>query len=38
MRHRLILNFEADADGITTDHIVTQILNEVPKSADAVAA
>jgi MoxR-like ATPase len=36
MRHRLILNFEAEAEGITTDHIITQILNEVPRNAEAV--
>jgi hypothetical protein len=34
----LILNFEAEAEGITTDHIIRQILAEVPKMADAVAA
>jgi MoxR-like ATPase len=38
LRHRLILNFEAEAEGITTDHIIRQILAEVPKMADAVAA
>jgi len=37
LRHRLILNFEAEAEGVTTDHIITQILKEVPKDA-AVAA
>ena len=26
LRHRLILNFEAEAEGITTDHIIAQIL------------
>src|SRR3981081_294837 len=31
LRHRLILNFEAEAEGITTDHIVAQILQDVPK-------
>ena len=36
LRHRLILNFEAEAEGITTDHIVAQILSEVPKMAEAV--
>jgi MoxR-like ATPase len=35
LRHRLILNFEAEAEGITTDHIVSSILKEVPR--DAVA-
>src|SRR5256885_12724142 len=38
LRHRLILNFEAEAEGITTDHIVTQILQDVPKDAQAVNA
>jgi len=38
LRHRLILNFEAEAEGITTDHIVTQILNDVPRDATPVAA
>ena len=31
MRHRLILNFEAEAEGITTDHIITEILDAVPR-------
>jgi len=38
LRHRLILNFEADAEGITTDHIITQVLKEVPKDALAIKA
>jgi MoxR-like ATPase len=38
LRHRLILNFEAEAEGITTDHIVAQILREVPKDAAMVGA
>jgi MoxR-like ATPase len=38
LRHRLILNFEAEAEGITTDHILTQILQDVPKDAAAVSA
>jgi MoxR-like ATPase len=37
MRHRLILNFEAEAEGITTDHVIAQILQDVPKDAGAVA-
>ena len=36
LRHRLILNFEAEAEGITTDLIITQILKDVPKNAEAV--
>ena len=38
LRHRLILNFEAEAEGITTDHIITQILAEVPKNPETVTA
>jgi MoxR-like ATPase len=38
LRHRLILNFEAEAEGITTDHIIAQVLQEVPKMADTVNA
>jgi MoxR-like ATPase len=37
MRHRLILNFEAEAEGITTDHIIAQILRDVPRDAAAVS-
>ena len=33
LRHRLILNFEAEAEGVTTDHIIAQILREVPRDA-----
>src|SRR5947208_1119290 len=36
MRHRLILNFEAEAEGITTDHIIAQILKDVPRDATAM--
>ena len=36
LRHRLILNFEAEAEGIITDHIIAQILKDVPKNAEAV--
>jgi MoxR-like ATPase len=35
LRHRLILNFEAEAEGITTDQLITQILADVPKDAAA---
>src|ERR1043165_3676682 len=38
LRHRLILNFEAEAEGITTHHIITQLLQDVPKDAEAVRA
>lgn len=36
LRHRLIPNFEAEAEGITTDHIIDQVLKDVPKDATAV--
>ena len=38
LRHRLIVNFEAEAEGITTDHIIAQILKDVPPDAAAAAA
>ena len=38
LRHRLILNFEAEAEGITTDHIIAHVLSEVPRDAVAVGA
>jgi MoxR-like ATPase len=38
LRHRLILNFEAEAEGITTDHVIAQVLKDVPKNAEAVHA
>jgi len=38
MRHRLILNFEAEAEGMTTDHIIAQILQDVPRDAQVVNA
>jgi MoxR-like ATPase len=38
LRHRLILNFEAEAEGVTTDQIISQVIKDVPKDAEAVAA
>ncbi|MGD1085542.1 MAG: MoxR family ATPase [Verrucomicrobiota bacterium] len=38
LRHRLILNFEAEAEGITTDHVIEQILRDVPKDTAAITA
>lgn len=38
LRHRLILNFEGEAEGITTDMVVEQILKDVPRDAAALAA
>jgi len=37
LRHRLIPNFEAEAEGITTDHILAQILKDVPRDVQAVS-
>ena len=38
LRHRLIPNFEAEAEGVTTDHIIAQILKDVPRDAAAALA
>ena len=29
LRHRLILNYEAEAEGITTDHVITELINRI---------
>ncbi len=33
LRHRLIVNFEAEAEGITTDLVLEQVLREVPRDS-----
>jgi MoxR-like ATPase len=38
LRHRVIPNFEAEADGITTDAIVERIVAEVPEVPESVQA
>ncbi len=38
LRHRLIVNFEAEAEGVTSDMIVERILSEIPTDAAADAA
>jgi len=38
LRHRLILNFEAEAEAITTDQVIQQVLSTVPRDAQAVEA
>ena len=38
LRHRLILNFEAEAEGITTDHVIAKILKDVPRDVAAIEA
>ena len=34
LRHRIILNFEGEAEGITTDAVIDDILKRVPRSAE----
>jgi MoxR-like ATPase len=36
MRHRVILNFEAAAEGIEPDQVLTEIIKKVPEKADDV--
>ena len=38
MRHRLILNFEAQADGVTADDLLTDIVQTVPLQGEAATA
>ena len=38
LRHRLILNFEAEAEGVTTDMVIAKILSDVPREAALVKA
>jgi MoxR-like ATPase len=38
LRHRLILNFEAEAEGITTDHVIAQVLRDVPRDNAAAVS
>jgi MoxR-like ATPase len=30
MRHRLILTFDGEAQGVTTDQVIDQLIHEVP--------
>ncbi len=34
MRHRVILNFEAQAEGVETDSVLLQLLEQVPEKSD----
>jgi len=34
LRHRVILNFEAQAEGMETDHVLLEILEQLPEKAD----
>ena len=37
LRHRIILNFEGEAEGITPDAILEEVISEVPRQAIGVA-
>ena len=37
LRHRLILNFEGEAEGLTTDQVIADVLANVPTTAGAPA-
>ncbi len=37
MRHRVILNFEGEAEGISTDEVLREILDNTPTMAEAAA-
>ena len=36
MRHRVILNFEAQAEGLDTDHVLLELLEKVPEKSDEI--
>jgi MoxR-like ATPase len=36
LRHRVILNFEAQAEGLDTDHVLLEILEKLPEKAEDV--
>lgn len=38
MRHRVLLNFEAQAEGVDTDQILLELLEKVPEKAESVLA
>jgi MoxR-like ATPase len=38
LRHRLITTFHADAEGITTDDIITRLINSIPLPQETAAA
>lgn len=38
MRHRVLLNFEAQAEGVPSDRVLLDLLEKVPEKADAEAA
>ncbi len=38
LRHRIIVNFEAEGEGISADELLARILEEVPEATSALAA
>jgi MoxR-like ATPase len=34
LRHRLILNFEGEAEGVSTDQVIEEILDQLPERQD----
>jgi MoxR-like ATPase len=38
MRHRVLLNFEAQAEGIDTDKVLLDLLEKVPEKAEGEKA
>jgi len=38
MRHRVVLNFEAQAEGLDTDHVLLDLLENVPEKSDEIVA
>ena len=36
MRHRIIMNFEGEAEGITTDMIIEQVMNDTPTAVEGM--
>jgi MoxR-like ATPase len=38
LRHRVILNFEAEAEGVTSDAVLQEMMSAVPRTAEKVGA
>jgi MoxR-like ATPase len=38
MRHRVILNFDAQAQGVDTDHVLIEVLKKVSEKGDDTKA
>ena len=30
LRHRVLMSFEAEAEGVTSDHVIAELLDRVP--------